>query len=336
MMDLAKHRKKWESLGNVHRESRYSMNAVTIDQLRVFRQVAEAGSFSAAARSMHRAQSAVTYAVQKLEDQVGTPLFDRSAYRPVLSEAGRALLPRAVRILDELAAFGSQVQGIAGGLEPELSLVVEAMFPTSRLVRLLTDLQQAYPTVPLRIYVESLGATAEAVLNGKADLGICIAFAADMPELSSTPIGDIELVPVAAPSHPLASLRGRISRDALRDHVQLVLTDRSRLTEGRDFTVFSARTWRLADLGARHEMLLAGLGWGSMPRHMVDDEIADGSLVQLDIRGADGRGPYPRPGIVLARRNDKAPGPAGRWLAERIAAPEPAPVKGKPARRRSR
>ena len=66
------------------------MKAVTIDQLRVFRQVAESGSFSAAARHMHRAQSAVTYAVQKLEDQVGTPLFDRGGYRPVLSEAGRA------------------------------------------------------------------------------------------------------------------------------------------------------------------------------------------------------------------------------------------------------
>ena len=81
------------------------MKAVTIDQLRVFRQVAETGSFSAAARAMHRAQSAVTYAVQKLEDQAGVELFDRSGYRPVLSEAGRALLPRAVRILEELAAF---------------------------------------------------------------------------------------------------------------------------------------------------------------------------------------------------------------------------------------
>jgi DNA-binding transcriptional LysR family regulator len=312
------------------------MKAVTIDQLRVFRQVAEAGSFSAASRAMHRAQSAVTYAVHKLEDQLGTPLFDRSGYRPVLSEAGRALLPRAVRILDDLEAFGSQAQGIAGGLEPEISLVVEALYPTPQLVRVLTDFQREYPTVPLRIYVESLGATVQAVLEGKADLGICIAFAAENPELHATAIGDIELVPVAAPTHPLAKLKGRISRDALRDHVQLVLTDRSKLTEGRDYTVFSSRTWRLADLGARHEMLLAGLGWGSMPRHMVDEEIAEGRLVQLDIRGADGRGPYPRPGVVLARRNDKELGPAGRWLADRIAGPAPSAVRGKRARPRSR
>src|SRR6185295_18449677 len=99
------------------------MKAVTIDQLRVFRQVAETGSFSAAARAMHRAQSAVTYAVQKLEAQTGVQLFDRGGYRPLLSEAGRALLPRAVRILEELAAFGEQARSISGGLEPEVSLV---------------------------------------------------------------------------------------------------------------------------------------------------------------------------------------------------------------------
>src|SRR5436189_303212 len=158
------------------------MKAVTIDQLRVFRQVAETGSFSAAARAMHRAQSAVTYAVQKLEAQVGVDLFDRGGYRPVLSEAGRALLPRAVRL------------------------------------------------------------------------------------------------PGA-----LANIAGKIQPDQLRDHVQLVLADRSKLTEGRDFSVFALRTWRLADLGARHEMLLAGLGWGSMPVHMVEDDLAAGRLVRLDI-----------------------------------------------------
>ena len=297
------------------------MKAVTIDQLRVFRQVAEAGSFSAAARAMHRAQSAVTYAVRKLEDQVGTALFDRGGYRPVLSEAGRALLPRAVRILEELAAFGSQARGIAGGLEPEVSLVAEAMYPTPRLVDVLAAFQREFPPVQLRIYVESLGATAQAVLDGTADLGIALEFAAAHPELETRPMGDFELVPVAAPSHALARIKGKIPPDALRDHVQLVLADRSRLTEGRDYSVFAVRTWRLADLGARHEMLLAGLGWGSMPTHMVDDDIAAGRLKRLDIRRPDGLTKLPRPQVVLARRKGKVLGPAGRWLAQRLVAP---------------
>lgn len=294
------------------------MKAITIDQLRVFRQVAEAGSFSAAARVMHRAQSAVTYAVQKLEDQVGAPLFDRSGYRPVLSDAGRALLPRATRILDELAAFGSQARSIAGGLEPQVALVVDSMFSTPILVRALAGFQREFPSVQLRIYVESLGATAQAVLDGTADLGIALDFAAATPDLESTPMGEVELMPVAAPGHPLAKIKGRIQPEALRDQVQLVLTDRSTLTQGRDFSVFSVKTWRLADLGARHAMLVAGLGWGSMPIHMVKEDLDAKRLVRLDIRRPDGMTRLPRPGVVLARRKDKVLGPAGAWLAARL------------------
>jgi len=268
---------------------------------------------------MHRAQSAITYAVQKLEEQVGVTLFDRGGYRPALSEAGRALLPRAVRILEELATFGAQASSIAGGLEAEVSLVAESLFPTPKLVRILSDFQRKFPAVQIRVYVESLGATLEAVLEGRADLGIALEFAADHPDIDTIPMGEIELVPVAAPSHPLAKMRGKIQPQALREHVQLVLTDRSTLTRGREFSVFSPRTWRLADLGARHEMLLAGLGWGSMPIHMVADDIAAGRLRRLDIRRPDGRTKLARPGVVLARRKDRVLGPAGRWLSERLA-----------------
>ena len=299
------------------------MKAVTIDQLRVFRQVAEAGSFSAAARAMHRAQSAVTYAIQKLEDQVGTSLFDRAGYRPVLSDAGQALLPRAVRILDELAAFGAQAEGIAGGLEPELSVVVDSLYSTQGLARLLVEFQRQFPSVQLRLHVESLGATAMAVVDGTADLGIALEFATTLPELEAVQIGEIELVPVAAPRHPLAKIKGKIEPEVLRDQVQLVLTDRSTLTKGRDYTVFSTKTWRLADLGARHAMLIAGLGWGSMPIHLVEEDLRAKRLVRLDIRRPDGMARFPRPAVVLARRKDKVLGPAGTWLAERLRAAKP-------------
>lgn len=294
------------------------MDAITIDQLRVFRQVVETGSFSAAARAMHRAQSAITYAVQKLEDQLGTPLFDRSGYRPVLSEAGRALLPRATRILEELAVFKSQARAIAGGVEPEVSLVVDPLFPAQVVVDALSAFQREYAAVQLRVHVEALGAAAQAVLDRTADLGIVLDFAAAAVDLETIAIGEIELVPVAAPSHPLARRKGRIPPEALRDELQLVLTDRSSLTRGQDFSVFSVNTWRLADLGARHELLRAGLGWGSMPAHMVEEDLAQHRLVRLDIRRPDGLTKLPRPGVVLARRKDKVLGPAGTWLAGRL------------------
>lgn len=294
------------------------MDAISLDQLRVFRAVAESGSFSAAARKMHRVQSAVTYAIQKLEQQVGKELFDRSGYRPVLSVAGRALLPRALRILEEFTAFNVQARAIAGGVEPELSLVVDPTYPTPTVVTALRALQDRFPEVQLRVQVETLGAAAQAVVDGSADLGIALQFAADSPDLLAIPLGELDLVPVAAASHPLAKIQGRIPLQSLRNARQLVLSDRSPLTRGREFSVISTHTWRLADLGARHEMLLAGLGWGSMPMHMVADDLATGRLVKLDLRWPDGSRP-PRPVAVLVRRHDKALGPAGTYLAEQIA-----------------
>lgn len=291
------------------------LEAITLDQMAVFAAVADEGSFSAAARRLGRAQSAITYAVQRLEDQIGVPLFDREAYRPALTPAGKGLLPRARRILQEVADFRLQARGMADGLEAEVAIAVDAMFPMADLWEVLRDFQVHFPTVQTRIAVETLGGTVQALLDGSADIAVANYLAAQFPELRNTPLAEIELIPVAAPSHPLALLEGPLTADQLRDHVQLVLTDRSPLTEGRDHGVVAARTWRLGDLGAKHAMLLAGLGWGSMPGHMVADDLAEGRLAPLHMADASG---WHRLPIVAAVKAERPLGPAGRWMAERL------------------
>ena len=196
-------------------------------------------------------------------------------------------------------------------------MVVDPSYPTPALTTALREFQARYPAVQLRVFVESLGAAAQAVLDRSVDLGLALEFAAASPDLVATPLGELELVPVAAPGHALARIKGRIPIEAARQELQLVLSDRSTLTRGRDFSVISPRTWRLADLGARHEMMRAGLGWGSMPMHMVAEDLQRGRLVKLDIRWPDGSRP-PRPVVVLIRRKDKALGPAGSWLADEL------------------
>ena len=294
------------------------MDAPTLAQLEVFLAVVERGSFSAAARALGRAQSAVTYSIQKLEEEAGVPLFDRSAYRPTLSQAGRTLLPRAQRIVGDVAAFRSQARGMAGGLEPEITLVVEAMFPMCLLLQALTEFQAQFPTVETRVRVETLGAAVEALLDDAADIGLVISFADRGDELVGAEVTQVELVAVAAPNHPLARIEGSLEDDVLSEHVQLVLTDRSDLTRGSDKGVVGLRTWRLADLGAKHAMLLAGLGWGSMPRHTVRDDLAAGRLVELRAVRWDGREGMPRLPVMAVRRKAATLGPAGAWLLARL------------------
>lgn len=293
-----------------------TLSGVTLDQFLVFVTVADAGSFSAAARRMNRAQSAVTYAIQKLEDQLGLQLFDRSAYRPALTEAGEALLPRATRVIQEVETFCDQARGIAQGLEPELAIVVDAMFPMDRIVAALRVFGARYPTVPTRIFVASMGATANFVIDGTCMLGIALAFAAqDSSELMLQPIETVRMVAVAAASHPLARLGRPIPTDELQQHVQLVLTDPSGRTAKRDHGVLSRRNWRLADLGAKHTMLLGGLGWGGMPQHMVEADIAAGRLclIQPEDWGSTTNVAL---SMCLIHRRDRVLGPAARWLSD--------------------
>jgi len=293
--------------------------APSFDQLQVMLVVVEAGSFSGAARRLNRAQSAVTYAIQRLEEQLGAPLFDRSAYRPTLTEAGRTLLPRARLIADEMHALIDHAQGIAAGLEPELTLIVDAMFPMCVLLDALRTFGQRFPSVPPRIYVETLGGASELVLNGTCAIGLLMSFGSEFEPLQRRHLLDITLIHVAAPTHPLGRIEGPLSREELRRHVQLVLSDRSGLTGNRDYGVLSPQTWRLADLGAKHAMLTAGLGWGSMPEHLVADDLAAGRLKRLTIHSDKDDDPIVILPVCTAYRRDRPPGPAGRWLLAHMA-----------------
>jgi DNA-binding transcriptional LysR family regulator len=289
----------------------------TLDHLRVLTAVVDEGSFSAAARRLNRAQSVISYAVATLEAQLGLNLLDRSQRLPVLTDAGRAVLADARRMglmMDELRA---RAAGMSRGLESEVSLVVDVMFSTDVLVAALQDFANVFPTVALRLRIEALGGVMQLVMDGTCGLGIGGMLVGQTDMLTRRRLGTVQLVPVAAPRHPLAVSRRRIPLTELRDHVQLVLTDRSSLTEGRDFAVFALRTWRLGDLGAKHALLRAGLGWGSMPEAMVAEDIAAGRLVRLILEDLDAE-PYPQ---YLIHRTDTPPGPAARWLAERLEQP---------------
>ncbi|MDX7953892.1 LysR family transcriptional regulator [Lichenihabitans sp. Uapishka_5] len=288
----------------------------TLDQLRVFLAVAQAGSFSAAARALNRRQSVISYTVANLEEQLGgVPLFDRSRRLPVLTEAGVAVLAEARKVAAAADALRARAKGMLQGLEAEVALAVDVMLPTDHLVRVLSAFREAFPTVGLRLYTESLGSVARLVLDGTCMIGVTGPRMVEIGSLVTRPLNAVTMVPVAAPGHPLARPGGPIPREELQHHIQLVLTDRSELTKGHDFAVLSPQTWRLADLGAKHALLVGGLGWGNMPEHAVRPDIAAGRLTHLRIADL----PDHSYGFSAIHRADAPPGPAGQWLLERLA-----------------
>src|SRR6266850_6966936 len=292
------------------------LDGVSLDQLRTFIAAADEGSFSAGGRRLRRAQSVVSQTLANLETQLGVKLFDRSSRSPVLTKQGVALLAEARAVVNRMDAFKARAKGLSEGLEPQLSVVVDVMFPLDRLTTAVAAFQEEFPAVPLRLYVEALGAVLQPVIEDRCAFGVMGSLPTAPAELTREHLLNIGWAFVASPTHPLASIKGAIPARVLAQHRQLVLTDRSELSQGREFAVFSANNWRLADLGAKHAFLRAGLGWGGMPVNVIETDLENGSLVKIAIEDI----PHSHLIMVMSAvfRTDRPPGPAGRWLIEHL------------------
>jgi DNA-binding transcriptional LysR family regulator len=296
------------------------LDGLSIDQLRTFVAVVDEGSFSAAGRHLGRAQSVVSQAIGNLESNLKVRLFERTARLPRLTEQGQALVERARAVVESVDGLRSFASELAGGVETELSVALDALFPTAAVTRTVTAFRARFPNTPLRVYVDVLGALLELVAERRCAFAIVGTLPSAPPRFTmGDPLVVLDYVFVASSRHPLARHRGRIRRAELHHHVHLVLSDRSKVTEGRNFGVSQGAVWRLADFGAKLAFLRAGLGWGGVPRHLVASELRRRELVVIDAREAltPLSPPYSMP-VRPVNLAEAPPGPAGRWFIEQL------------------
>lgn len=290
-------------------------DALTLDQLRVLLAVVEAGSFSAAGRRLRRAQSAVSQAMANLEAQLGVAVWDRSTRIPTLTEAGRGVVGGARRVVGEADALRQMAAGLGQGLEAEVSLCVDALFPLAALVEFCRDFAGAFPTVALRVDSQTMSAVSARVLAGAVTLGVTAPIGV-LPGLERVALAPVRMLPVVARAHPLAMQRRRATTAQLAEHVQIVLSERGD-TGVPDQAVLSPRTWRVADLHTKHALLRAGLGWGNLPAPMIAADLKRGALVR--IRPAAWGDDEHTLHLAAVHRPDTPLGPAHRWALARLA-----------------
>lgn len=287
----------------------------TLDQLSIFAAVADCGGFSAAARRLKRSQSVVSYAIANLEDQLQVKLFERRGTRqPRLTEAGTALLMDARRVLSGLDGLRARTRALQQGVEAEVVVAVDPTVPTQVLSPLLSAFEEDFPTVDIRLHVGAIGVVHDQVARQIAHVGFGGEPNRGDGQVVLQPMGFASLVPVAAPSHPLARAQPPIPRSVARQYTQIVITDVTDQTRGRDFGVIADRTWRMTDMGLKHELTLAGLGWGGLPYAKVARDIDEGRLVRLDLED------YPTQQFPLVAMHHVArpPGPATLWMIQRF------------------
>jgi DNA-binding transcriptional LysR family regulator len=288
------------------------IDPLTLDQMRVLVAVAETGSFSAAARKIGRVQSAVSQAIQTMEATLGLPLFDRGSKTPALTDAGAAIVADCKRLLIQAGALRARARSISEGIEPELTLAVDAVFPMPVLREGLAALMEAFPRLPATVFTEQLGGALESIRAGAARVAICPLPGDPELDLAAEFLTTIPFAPVVACQHPLAGVTGPLKRDDLEPHVQLVLTGRTTYARNLSGGIVGPHIWRFADLATRLDFLLAGFGWCNMPLHMVEADIRAGRLKRLVL--ADRQTPEFRVFVVAER--GRQIGRAARWLID--------------------
>lgn len=295
------------------------LDNVTINQLRAFVAVCDQGSFSGAARALNRAQSAISHAVKALESAFDVELFERNARKAQLSAAGRSLLPDARAVISRVEEMKTRASAIASAGVPQVSVAVDAYFPRARLTDGLRKLQAEFPTAAISLRITTMQGGEGLVLEKACALAITIE---NVPELNPDAIErswlcETEMVTTCAPDHPLASLPGPIPMDEFGLHIQVVVTDSQPAAEKTQQGVAGKRQWLVNDLGAKHDLLRAGLGWGHLPRHLVADDLANGRLVELERRAW-----HSRPlAFVVSQRRGYVPTPCESRLVELLGDP---------------
>lgn len=285
---------------------------LSLDQLRVLVTIADTGSFSAAGRTLRRAQSAISQSVATLEGTQGVTLFDRSGHRPRLTDIGRVLVAQARMVLASAARFEAVAASTHVGTEPELALAIDPLVPTAPLIESLRALRETFPHLPVIFSTEGLGGAERRLRSGDAALALCLLIPVVPEDIAAFPLLGVRLTPVVASGHPLAALDRPATRSDLEQFVQLVLSDPIN-PGGPSYGVTGASLWRFVDLARRLDFLLAGFGWCRMPAHLIADHVVAGRLVPLELAMELSSSPDTLT-IYAAHMRNRILGSAGCWL----------------------
>lgn len=295
------------------------LDALTLDQIRTFVTVADSGSFRSGAARLLRVQSAISHAIANLEAELGLQLFDRSGYRPVLTPEGQALLANARDILLRADAMRARARALGAGVELELSLVADTLFPIDSVAKAITKACAEYPSTTFRLESQPLGGPLAALDNRRCTLAILVGDDFRSARIAQEAIGSVRQIAVVHADHPLAQLGENtpLGLPDLASHQQIVLTDPTPLSEGRVFGVLSPYTCRVNTQDAKLALIRAGLGWGRLPEWQIQDDLQAGRLVRVGVTDL-GRNSQVEYEAYLAHRLDEPLGPVAQAFRQAL------------------
>jgi DNA-binding transcriptional LysR family regulator len=282
---------------------------ITLEQWRALIAVVDAGGYAQAAEALHKSQSAVTYAVQKIETQLGLRAFEIQGRKAVLTPTGQMLYRRALALVGEASDLEAAAHTLAAGWEAEIHLAVEILFPNWLLLDCLARFGEESPRSRIEVIESVLGGTAEALLTGQADLAIS-------PQMPPGFLGELlmtmPVLAVAQRDHPLHRLGRDITGRDLQAHRHVVVRDSGAKRDRRTVSVEVDQRWTFSHAASQIDAVRRGYGFAWLPREQIRDELASGLLKPLPLReGGERQVP-----LYLILADPDFAGPGVRRLAE--------------------
>lgn len=255
---------------------------ISLDQWRSFIAVVDAGGFSQAGEALHKTQSSVSYAVQKIEELLEVALFAREGRKAALTPAGKALYQRAVQLVEKASALERTAEALGPDWQPELRLAVEVVYPTWSLLESLERFGREYPRTSVQLFETVLGGADEALFEGRVDLAVT----PHVPQgFGGTPLMPIRFIAAAHPDHPLHALGRPLGLDDLRDHRHLLIRDSAvQRTRESGGWIGADQRWTVSNKATQITAACMGMGFAWFPEHAIQRELDSGRLKPLPLR----------------------------------------------------
>jgi DNA-binding transcriptional LysR family regulator len=251
--------------------------------------IADTGSFAAAARKLNMVPSALTYRVRQMEDALDVLLFDRSSRQARLTPAGIELLRESASLLAEVDAVANRVKRVATGWEPQLTIAVDSIINRATVMELCERFFRLNPPTRLRLLSETLSGTMAALSSGRADMALGVVMDDNTKTgLKREALGKISFCFAVAPHHPLASMPDPLTDVTIRQHRAVAIADSNQEGAGLTIGLLTGQdVFTVADLQAKVEAQIRGLGVGYLPSCVVQPYIEAGILVVKKIERAE-------------------------------------------------
>lgn len=254
---------------------------MTFDQVIVFHKIVQMGSFKSAAAEVHKTQPAISLAIKKLEEEMEVELFNRSSYRPVLTEHGKAFYERSFKILQGMNELESLARSFRNQEEPEIKLAVDGISPLPEILKVFKSFSERYPNTKLNLSFDILFESERKVLEREVEMGLTH-FISDPSVLEIVPITHVRMIPVM--SAELFEEKKVDSEDKLLEIDQIVVGGKVD-KKGVGFGLLEGgKKWRVTDSNYKREIIMAGLGWGHLPEHTISRELKEGKLITLNFK----------------------------------------------------